>query len=203
MTTVICSEPVTIDLELSGAALQVQTDSLVYTVEWRRWWQVWRPRCQSPGLPALHLHLRRRGEVPARSGLFLGLGERQRDDDGAGGLGGGPVMSESTMRYDPENDIFFHKHEDGSWSAYFCERHESLEEDEVRPYRGSFEPIGMAHPMTSHIEPLAAEARSVRNRVHGVKHDSRMLSDPLSPSSNRAHDGGVCGSHKVEEGSGR
>lgn len=37
MTTVICSEPVTIDLELSGAALQVQTDSLVvYTVEWRR-----------------------------------------------------------------------------------------------------------------------------------------------------------------------
>ena len=35
-------------------------------------------------------------------------------------------MSESTMRYDPENDIFFHKHEDGSWSAYFCERHESL-----------------------------------------------------------------------------
>lgn len=126
MTTVICSEPVTIDLELSGATLQVQTDSLVYTVEWRRWWQVWRPRCQSPGLPALHLHLRRRGEVPARSGLFLGLGERQRDDDGAGGLGGGPVMSESTMRYDPENDIFFHKHEDGSWSAYFCERHESL-----------------------------------------------------------------------------
>jgi hypothetical protein len=70
MTTVICSEPVTIDLELSGATLQVQTDSLVvYTVEWRRWWQVWRPRCQSPGLPALHLHLRRRGEVPARSGF--------------------------------------------------------------------------------------------------------------------------------------
>jgi len=31
MTTVICSEPVTIDLELSGATLQVQTDSLVYT----------------------------------------------------------------------------------------------------------------------------------------------------------------------------
>lgn len=42
MTTVICSEPVTIDLELSGATLQVQTDSLVvYTVKWRRWWQVW------------------------------------------------------------------------------------------------------------------------------------------------------------------
>ena len=63
-------------------------------------------------------------------------------------------MSESTMRYDPENDIFFHKHEDGSWSAYFCERHESLEEDEVRPYRGSFEPVGvgpsndLAHPTT-------------------------------------------------------
>jgi hypothetical protein len=48
MTTVICSEPVTIDLELSGATLQVQTDSLVvYTVEWRRWWQVWRPRPES------------------------------------------------------------------------------------------------------------------------------------------------------------
>ena len=31
MTTVICSEPVTIDLELSGATLQVQTDSLVST----------------------------------------------------------------------------------------------------------------------------------------------------------------------------
>jgi len=60
-------------------------------------------------------------------------------------------MSESTMRYDPENDIFFHKHEDGR-SAYFCERHESLEEDEVRPYRGSFEPVGVAHPMTSHIQ---------------------------------------------------
>jgi hypothetical protein len=29
MTTVICSEPVTIDLEMSGATLQVQTDSLV------------------------------------------------------------------------------------------------------------------------------------------------------------------------------
>ena len=29
MTTVICSEPVTIDLELSGATLQVPTDSLV------------------------------------------------------------------------------------------------------------------------------------------------------------------------------
>ncbi len=29
MTTVICSEPVTIDLELPGATLQVQTDSLV------------------------------------------------------------------------------------------------------------------------------------------------------------------------------
>jgi hypothetical protein len=88
------------------------------------------------------------------------------------------VMSESTMRYDPENDIFFHKHEDGSWSAYFCERHESLEEDEVRPYRGSFEPVGVAHPMTSHIQPLAAEARPVRSRGHRVKHDSRMLDRP-------------------------
>ena len=87
-------------------------------------------------------------------------------------------MSESTMRYDPENDIFFHKHEDGSWSAYFCERHESLEEDEVRPYRGSFEPVGVAHPMTSHIQPLAAEARPVRSRGHRVKHDSRMLDRP-------------------------
>ena len=65
---------------------------------------------------------------------------------------------ESTMRYDPENDIFFHKHEDESSSAYFCERHESLEEDEVRPYRGSFEPVGVAHSVTSHIEPRAADA---------------------------------------------
>ena len=90
-------------------------------------------------------------------------------------------MSESTMRYDPENDIFFHKHEDGSWSAYFCERHESLEEDEVRPYRGAFEPVGVAHPMTSHIQPLAAEARPVRSRGHRVKHDSWTLDRPQSP----------------------
>jgi hypothetical protein len=33
MTTVICSEPVTIDLELSGATLQVQTDSLAAVPE--------------------------------------------------------------------------------------------------------------------------------------------------------------------------
>jgi len=29
--------------------------------------------------------------------------------------------------------------------------------------------------MTSHIQPLAAEARPVRSRGHRVKHDSRML----------------------------
>jgi hypothetical protein len=51
----------------------------------------------------------------------------------------------------------------------------------VRPYRGSFEPVGMAHGMTYHIEPLAAEARPVRNRGHRVKHDSRMLDRPQRP----------------------
>jgi hypothetical protein len=48
----------------------------------------------------------------------------------------------------------------------------------VRPYRGSFEPVGVAHPVTLHIEPLAAHARPVRNRGHRVKHDSRMLDRP-------------------------
>ena len=51
----------------------------------------------------------------------------------------------------------------------------------VRPYRGSFEPIGMAHPMTSHIEPLAAQARPVCSRGHRVKHDSRMLGPATAP----------------------
>jgi len=51
----------------------------------------------------------------------------------------------------------------------------------VRPYRGSFEPIGVAHPVTSLIEPLAAEARPVRSRGHRVKHDSRMLGWPQRP----------------------
>ena len=32
----------------------------------------------------------------------------------------------------------------------------------VRPYRGSFDPVGVAHKMTLHIEPLAAQARPVR-----------------------------------------
>ena len=32
--------------------------------------------------------------------------------------------------------------------------------------------------MTSHIQPLAAEARPVRSRGHRVKHDSRMLDRP-------------------------
>ena len=74
MTTVICSEPVTIDLEMSGATLQVQTTAWSSTPSSDAGGgQVWRPRCQSPGLPALHLHLRRRGEVPARSGLFLSV----------------------------------------------------------------------------------------------------------------------------------
>ena len=45
----------------------------------------------------------------------------------------------------------------------------------VRPHRGSFEPVGVAHGMTSHIEPLAAQARPVRTRQHRIKHDTRML----------------------------
>jgi hypothetical protein len=49
----------------------------------------------------------------------------------------------------------------------------------VRPYRGSFKPVGMAHPVTSHIEPLAAQARPVRSRGHRV--DSRMLDRPPRP----------------------
>ena len=32
--------------------------------------------------------------------------------------------------------------------------------------------------MTSHIQPLAAEARPVRSRGYRVKHDSRMLDRP-------------------------
>jgi hypothetical protein len=50
-----------------------------------------------------------------------------------------------------------------------------------RPYRGSFEPVGMAHGVTSHIKPLAAQARPVRTREHRVKHDSRMLDRPPRP----------------------
>jgi hypothetical protein len=42
----------------------------------------------------------------------------------------------------------------------------------VRPCRGSFEPVGVAHPVTSHIEPVAAEARPVRSRGPRVKHDA-------------------------------
>jgi hypothetical protein len=48
----------------------------------------------------------------------------------------------------------------------------------VRPYRGSFEPVGVAHPVASQIESLAAQARTVRSRGHRVKHDSRMLDRP-------------------------
>ena len=44
----------------------------------------------------------------------------------------------------------------------------------VRPYRGSFEPVGVAHPVTSHIEPLAAQARPGRSGGHRVKHDTRV-----------------------------
>src|ERR1700736_1949749 len=51
----------------------------------------------------------------------------------------------------------------------------------VRPYRGSVEPVGVAHPVTLHIEPLAAQARPVRSRGHRVKHDSRMLDRPPPP----------------------
>jgi hypothetical protein len=40
--------------------------------------------------------------------------------------------------------------------------------------------------------------------VYAVDHGlSDAPCQPLLPSSNRAHDGEVCGSHKVEEGSGR
>jgi hypothetical protein len=35
--------------------------------------------------------------------------------------------------------------------------------------------------MTSHIEPLAAQARPARSRGHHVKHDSRMLDRPPRP----------------------
>ena len=51
----------------------------------------------------------------------------------------------------------------------------------VRPYRGSFEPVGVAHEVTSHIEPLAPEAGPVCSRGHRVKHDSRMLDRPQRP----------------------
>jgi hypothetical protein len=51
----------------------------------------------------------------------------------------------------------------------------------VRPYKGSFEPVGVAHGMTYHIEPLAAQARPVGTRGHRVKHDSRILDRPTLP----------------------
>ena len=51
----------------------------------------------------------------------------------------------------------------------------------VRPYRRSFEPVGVAHPVTPHIEPLAAQACPVRSGGHRVKHDSRMLGWPERP----------------------
>jgi hypothetical protein len=58
----------------------------------------------------------------------------------------------------------------------------------VRPYRGSFEPVGVAHPMTSHIEPLAAQARPVRSRgsrrmcpsLGGVLHVAPRPFDPAA-----------------------
>ena len=39
----------------------------------------------------------------------------------------------------------------------------------------------LAHPVTSHIEPLAAQARPVRTREHRIKHDTRMLDRPQRP----------------------
>jgi hypothetical protein len=51
----------------------------------------------------------------------------------------------------------------------------------VRPYRGSFEPVGVAHPVTSHIKPLAAQARPVRTRQHRIRHDTWMLGWPQRP----------------------
>src|SRR6476646_2887921 len=51
----------------------------------------------------------------------------------------------------------------------------------VRPYRGSFEPVGVAHPVTSHIKPLTAQARPVRTRQHRIRHDTWMLGWPQRP----------------------
>ena len=51
----------------------------------------------------------------------------------------------------------------------------------VRPYRGSFEPVGVAHGVTSHIEPLAAQAHPVRTREHRIEGDSRILDRPTLP----------------------
>jgi hypothetical protein len=51
----------------------------------------------------------------------------------------------------------------------------------VRPNRGSFQPVGMANPVTSHIEPLAAQARPLRSRGHRVKRDSGVLERPPVP----------------------
>ena len=51
----------------------------------------------------------------------------------------------------------------------------------VRPYRRSVEPVGVTHPVTPHIEPLAAQARAVRTREHRIKHDTRMLDRPPRP----------------------
>jgi hypothetical protein len=39
----------------------------------------------------------------------------------------------------------------------------------------------VAHPVTSHIEPLAAQARPLRTREHRIKHDTRTLDLPQRP----------------------
>jgi hypothetical protein len=51
----------------------------------------------------------------------------------------------------------------------------------VRPDRGAFEPVRVAHPVTSHIEPRTPEARPVRTREHRIKHNTRMLDRPPRP----------------------
>jgi hypothetical protein len=51
----------------------------------------------------------------------------------------------------------------------------------VRPYSGSLKPVGVVHEVTSHIEPVAAQARPVRSREHRIKHDTRMLGWPQRP----------------------
>ncbi len=63
----------------------------------------------------------------------------------------------------------------------------------MRPYRGSFEPVGVVHGVTSHIEPVAAEASPVRDGRHRIEDDSRMLGRPHRRIT--AMDGFVCATH--------
>ena len=51
----------------------------------------------------------------------------------------------------------------------------------TRPHRGSFEPVGVAHGVASHIKALAAQAGPVRDERHRVEDDTRMLDRPPRP----------------------